>query len=91
MTMTFMNKIPCILVSSHSKAAIAKIFPGLHQKQHDHQGEGGDCPLLLCFCEVPPAVTHVGQGPSAQERHKSVWSWSREDHRDDQKVEASLL
>lgn len=42
-------------------------YLGLHQKGGGQQGEGGNCPSLLCLCEVPAGVLCAGLGQTAQE------------------------
>ena len=34
----------------------SKWYLGLHQKRGGQQGQGGDCPPLLCSCETPSGV-----------------------------------
>ena len=42
--------------------------PGLHQKNHGQQVEGGDSAPLLRSGETPPAVLRPALGSSAQDR-----------------------
>jgi len=44
-------------------------YPGLNQKQHGQQVEGGDSAPLLRSGETPPGVLRPALEPSAQKRH----------------------
>jgi len=66
-------------------------YPGLHQKQHGQQLEGGDSASLLCSGETPPGVLRLALEPSAQERHGPVGAGPEEGHRNDQRAGAPLL
>ncbi|PKU44161.1 hypothetical protein llap_5530 [Limosa lapponica baueri] len=46
--------------------------PGLHQKKHGLQVEGGDSAPLLHSHEIPPGVLCPAVEPSAQKRHGTV-------------------
>ena len=56
-----------------------QMFPGLHQKRSNQQGEGIDCPFLLCPCEVASGVLCPVLGPSAQEGIGAVGVGLQED------------
>ena len=59
-------------------------YPGLHQKMHDQQVEGGDPALLLCVGKASPGVLHPDVKFSVQERHGAVGARPKKDHRNDQ-------
>ncbi|KAF4795204.1 hypothetical protein TURU_095600 [Turdus rufiventris] len=47
----------------------SQLCPGLHPKQRDQQGQGGDSAPLLCSAETPAGVFHLALGLPAQEVH----------------------
>ena len=46
-----------------------QLYPGLHQKMHGQQVEGGDPAPLLCTGETSPGVLHPDEEFSVQKRH----------------------
>ena len=65
--------------------------PGLHQKKHGQQVEGGDSVLLLHSAETPPAVLRPALGSPAQERHGAVGARPEKGHKDGQRAATALL
>jgi len=70
---------------------VSQQYPGLHQKQHGQQVEGGDSATLLCSGETPPGVLHPALEPPAQEGHEAVGAGPEEGHQNDPRAGAPLL
>ncbi|KAK4830050.1 hypothetical protein QYF61_008388 [Mycteria americana] len=65
-----MSRGPVLTMCAYSPEG--QLYPGLHQKKHGQQVEGGDSAPPLCSGETPPAVLRPALEPSAQERHGPV-------------------
>jgi len=76
-------------VCAHSPEG--QLYPGLHQKKHGQQVEGGDSAPLLCSCETLPGVLHPALEPSAQERHGPIGVGPEEGYKNDQRAGTPLL
>jgi len=65
-----------LLCSDHHLSSYLNAFrspyPGLHQKQHGQQVEGGDSAPPLCSGVTPSGVLGPALEPSAQKRHGPV-------------------
>ncbi|XP_052537264.1 protein THEMIS isoform X2 [Tympanuchus pallidicinctus] len=68
-----------------------QLYPGLHQKKHGQQYEGGDPASLLCSGETLPGVLHPDVESSVQERHRSVGVRPEEYHKNDPRDGTTLL
>ena len=53
-------------------------YPGLHQKKHNQQVEGGDSAPLLSAGEASPGVVCPNMESSVQERHRPVGAYAEE-------------
>ena len=66
-------------------------YPGLHQKQHGQQVQGGESAPLQCSDEIPSEVQCLALEPSAQERHGPVGASPEEGQKNYQRDGTPLL
>jgi len=66
-------------------------YPGLHQKRCGQQGQGGDCPSLLCPCEALSGVPCWGLEPLVHKKDRAVRERLEEGHKEDQRAGAPPL
>jgi len=66
-------------------------YPGLHQKQHGQEVEGGDPTALLCAGEILSAVLCPDVESSVQERHRPVGGHPEESQKNDPRNGTPLL
>ena len=93
---TFPNPMHSFYYFGHDPAIHAhspenQPYPGLHQKQHDQQVEGGDSAPLLHSGETPPGVLRPALEPAAQERHGLGGAGPEEGYKNDPRAGAPLL
>ena len=69
----------------------SEAYPGLHQKKHGRQGEGGVSAPLLHSGGTSPGVPCDALRPPAQEGHGAVGAGPEEGHRNDQRAGTPLL
>jgi len=78
-----------LAVCTHSPQS--QPYPGLHQKKHGQQVDGGDSTALLCSGDTPSGVLPPALQPSAQERHGPFGVGPEEGHKNDQTAGTPLL
>ena len=66
-------------------------YPGLHQKKHGQQVEGGDSAPVLCSGETPPEVLCPAWDIPAQAGHGPVGVDPEEGHKNDHRNGEPLL
>ena len=69
----------------------SQLYPGLHQKKHGQQFDGGDPVLLLCTVEASPGVLCPDLESSVQKRHRPAGVCPKEGHKNDPRDEIPLL
>ncbi|PKU41726.1 rna-directed dna polymerase from mobile element jockey- hypothetical protein [Limosa lapponica baueri] len=69
----------------------SQLHPGLHQKKHCQQVEGGDSAPLLHSRDPLPGVLHPALESLAQEGHRCFGTSPADGHEDDQGAGAPLL
>ena len=60
-----------------------QLYPGLHQKKHGQQVEGGDRAPLLCADKASPGVLYPDVESSVQKKQRSVGVHPEEGHKSD--------
>ena len=70
---------------------VSQQYPGLHQKQHGQQVEGGDSAPLLHSGETSHGVLCPALEFSAQEGHEAVGAGPEEGHKNDPRAGTSFL